>query len=211
MERTCGNCQNMSCIEPQQRGLPDIWGGCLIDGHIVCSEDCFKCRNWVQFKEEDKLIFLDIDGVLNSERFFVDNPPEITRSQIDSNAVKLLNQLTEAKVVVTSSWGEDGGRTTKALEAHGLKLPIVGYTKKVHYQFEWACRGNEIEEWIQSKYDGMCGTVWGDEYRNADYEYVIFDDDCDMLLGQKDHFIQVNRFTGLTQEDIDKAKKILNI
>lgn len=146
--------------------------------------------------------------MLNSERFFVDNPPEITRSQIDSNAVKLLNQLEGAKVIVTSSWGEDGGRTTKALEAHGLKLPIIGYTKKVHYQHEWACRGNEIEEWIRRTYKGM-GTMWGNEYPDEKYEYVILDDDQDMLLGQANHFICVDRKTGLTQEDIKKAKKIL--
>ena len=43
-----------------------------------------------------------------------------------------------------------------------------------------------------------------------DYEYVIFDDDSDFLLGQKDNFIRTNRLTGLTQADIDKARKILN-
>lgn len=157
---------------------------------------------------KDKIVFLDIDGTLNSEDFYVNNPLAVTASDIDSNAIKLLNQLTGASVVVTSSWGEDGGRTADALQKHGLELPIIGYTKKVHHQHEWACRGNEIEEWICRTYKGM-GTVWGDEYPDEKYEYVILDDDQDMLLGQVNHFIHVNRETGLTQEDINKAKKIL--
>ena len=44
---------------------------------------------------------------------------------------------------------------------------------------------------------------------DVDYEYVIFDDDSDMLLGQADNFIRVNPMTGVTQADIDKARKIL--
>ena len=154
------------------------------------------------------IVFLDIDGCLNSEAFFVNNPPKITVSQIDSNAVKLLNQLNGAMVVVTSSWGEDGGRTTGALQEHGLELPIIGYTKKVHYQHKWACRGNEIEDWILRTYGGM-GTMFGSEYDDENYNYVIFDDDQDMLLGQAEHFIHVDGNVGLTQSDIDKAKKIL--
>ena len=67
----------------------------------------------------------------------------------------------------------------------------------------------------------MC-TKFGDDYNgepyyrkhyheeDEDYEYVIFDDDTDFLLGQKDNFIQINEEFGLTDEDIDKAIKILN-
>ena len=41
------------------------------------------------------------------------------------------------------------------------------------------------------------------------YEYVIFDDDTDFLLGQKDNFIKVTQNTGLTKREINKAIKIL--
>jgi hypothetical protein len=44
---------------------------------------------------------------------------------------------------------------------------------------------------------------------NCDYEYVILDDDQDMLYGQKDNFIHVNRVSGLTKRNINKARKIL--
>lgn len=159
---------------------------------------------------KSKIIALDIDGVCNHESFFVNNPPEVTRTMLDKNSVKLLNQLTGAMVLVTSSWGENGGKTTVDLQNAGLELPIIGYTKKLHYQHEWACRGNEIEEWLKRTYGGM-GTRFGDGYMDESYDYVIFDDDQDMLLGQIDHFIHVDRMVGITQKDINKAKKILNI
>ena len=159
---------------------------------------------------KSRIVFLDIDGVLNSEVFFVEKRKAGDRTMIDADAVSLLNQLSGAHVVVSSSWGENGGQTSKDLEAAGLELPIVGYTKKVHYNFEWACRGNEIEEWLLSTYGGM-GTKFGTAYDSDDYEYVIFDDDSDMLLGQVEHFVYVDRYTGITQNDIEKAKKILKI
>ena len=158
--------------------------------------------------EKSRIIALDIDGVLNHAKFFMSPEYLQTGSQLDEKCVKLLNQLDGAMVLVTSSWGENGGKTAEELQMAGLELPIIGYTKKLHYQFEWACRGNEIEEWVLRTYGGM-GTHFGSEYDSEDYEYVIFDDDQDMLLGQAEHFIHVDREIGLTQTDIDKAKKIL--
>ena len=157
---------------------------------------------------KSKIIFLDIDGVLNSEKFYVkrmsQKKDEYVSRDLDEEAIALLNQLEGASVVVSSSWGENGGKTSEQLNESGLRLPILGYTKKVHYQFKWACRGNEIEEWLESTYGGM-GTCFGDAYADENYDYVIFDDDSDMLLGQINHFVHVDRSVGLTQADIDKA------
>ena len=36
-----------------------------------------------------------------------------------------------------------------------------------------------------------------------------FDDDTDFLLGQKDNFIHVDEQKGLTDKDVEKARKIL--
>jgi hypothetical protein len=165
-----------------------------------------------------KIIFLDIDGVVNSNDFY-----EKTKGRsgdFDPEAIALLNQLKDidVEVVVSSSWGEDG---IKPLQDVGLELPIIGCTQ--HFHEDWLCRGNEIEKWLAKEFGGM-GTKYGfDELHGqpyhrkpnhydsdqVDYEYVIFDDDCDFLLGQKDNFINTSRQTGLTQADIDKARKIL--
>ena len=166
-----------------------------------------------------RILFLDIDMVLSSEEWF--NRTKGRSGMIDPELVKLVNQLEDinVEVVISSSWGYDNGRTEKTLREVGFELPIIGYTE--HFYVDWMCRGNEIEKWLCMNFGGM-GTKYGyDEihempyYRkhfheeDVDYEYVIFDDDTDFLLGQKDNFIHINRQTGITQADIDRAVKIL--
>lgn len=164
--------------------------------------------------EVKRIIFLDIDGILNHDAWY--NKTEGKEGDIDPHCVDLLNQLEGAEIVISSSWGYDNGRTEKSLRECGLELPIIGYTDHhVHLNFKWACRGNEIEKWLLEHAKGM-GTRWGDEhlhkdYQEFDYEYVILDDNKDMLLGQVEHFICVNRETGLAEEDIDLAKHILKL
>ena len=163
-----------------------------------------------------KIIMLDVDGVVNSEQFYVKTKGR--SGDFDPEAIALLNQLKDldVEVVISSSWGEDGMTQLKNV---GLELPIIGCTE--HFHVDWMCRGNEIEKWLCMNFGGM-GTKYGyDEihempyYRkhfheeDVDYEYVIFDDDTDFLLGQKDNFIHINRQTGITQADIDRAVKIL--
>ena len=161
-----------------------------------------------------RIAFLDIDGVLSSIPFLCKG-----EGLIDPENIKIINKLkdTGVEVVISSSWGEDEGRTEKTLRELGFDLPIIGYTK--HYPYEWICRGNEIEEWIHSNF-GCMGSKFGIDhdgipyyrkhYHGApDYEYVIIDDDTDFLLGQKDNFIHVNEQTGVTDEDIERARKIL--
>ena len=154
-------------------------------------------------KNFHKIIVLDIDGVCNSEDWGVKTKGK--SGNIDPETIALLNQLESigAEVVISSSWGQDG---VEQLENVGLKLPILGCTD--HYYQDWLCRGNEIEKWFHDTF-GSYGTKYGSKYYQKDYEYVIFDDDADMLLGQKDNFVQIDRKTGLTQADIDKAVKIL--
>lgn len=154
-----------------------------------------------------RIIFLDIDGVLNHDEWY--NETKGKEGHIDPHCVELLNQLEGAEIVISSSWGNHEGETEKLLQEKGLKLPVVGVTKKWHFKYEWICRGNEIEAWLfdtfgkSSRFRGK----WG----NENYEYVILDDDSDMLLEQADRFIQVDDTIGLTQEIIDLARYKLNL
>lgn len=162
-----------------------------------------------------KIIFLDIDGVMASIPFLTKS-----KGHIDPEKCELLNQLNNigAEVVISSSWGYDEGRTEASLRECGLTLPIIGYTQ--HFYERYLCRGNEIEKWLIDNFKGM-GTKFGVDpsgvpyYRKRyndseiDYEYVIFDDNSDFLLGQKENFIQIDQQTGLTQENIDTAIRIL--
>ena len=172
----------------------------------------------MEYNKYKRIVFLDIDGVLNSIDFYMKRTPK--QGDIDIECIKRLNKLKDigTEIVISSSWGYDEGRTEKTLKECGLELPIIGYTE--HFYTDWLCRGNEIEKWLIVNYKGM-GTKYGvskddgipyyrkDFGNNIDYEYVIFDDDTDFLLGQKDNFIQTNERTGLSDEDIERARKIL--
>lgn len=161
-----------------------------------------------------RIIFLDIDGVLASYGFLASRTIEDYeklpgRGFVEPAKVQLLNQLKGAEVVISSSWGYDHGKTEQTLVANGLELPIIGYTRRLTNQFEWACRGNEIEDWLITNISGSVRTKFGHDEK--DFSYVIFDDDSDFLLGQHSHLIITNGSEALTQAHVDKAKSILSL
>lgn len=143
-----------------------------------------------------KILFLDIDGVLAGEDYLCDRANG--GDFIDPEKVKLLNSL-HCMVVISSSWGDDNGRTEKTLKEKGLMLPIVGYT--VHYEIghDWIVRGNSIAKWLSDNLHGCIG----------EYQYAIVDDDDDMLMRQAGHFVQTNAYTGITESDVEKLRNIL--
>lgn len=166
------------------------------------------------------IIFLDIDGVLNStlhwHRRIDDAHGNVIRvskegNQIDPEGVKLLNDIiekTSAQVVISSTWrlmwGEDGMQSQ--LEDVGFKGEVIGVTKDLRRGENSSAilRGNEILCWMQDHPD-LTGASYF-EYKR----YVIFDDDSDMLLWQKDNFIHVDPHCGLTPRNATQAIKILN-
>ena len=173
-----------------------------------------------------KLIFLDIDGVLNHQLFWHEKSQSDRRKElqkdapdgahdIDPEKIGLLNNLidaTGAKVVISSSWRN--GRTVKDLielfDWFGFKGEIIGKTPRLwfgHDQNEdWrntsVPRGCEIKAWIENN-KGILGA------KISKLQYVIFDDDSDMLLWQREHFIWVDPYAGLTPNLIYKAQRLL--
>lgn len=110
-----------------------------------------------------KVIFLDVDGVLNSDEYFnsiKDKKINTIENQIDINKVKLLKQAvntTGAKLVLSSSW-----RYTK--NANNLKALLLNYGMIVDSTpFLNNERGKEIKKWLE-------------EHKNVE-DYVILDDE----------------------------------
>lgn len=160
-----------------------------------------------------KVIFLDIDGVLNSQIFYTERNQEKREknspfgANIDERCVGYLNQLiadTGAKVVISSTWRIDGLEYCKShLEAKGFKGEIIGITP--HLRHLGGFRGNEIHQWISENAEMLCGSRVNGDYK----EYVIFDDDSDMLYWQRNNYIQVDAYCGLTPNQCYRAKFIL--
>lgn len=154
-----------------------------------------------------KILFLDIDGVLGGDDFL--KRTEGREGFIDREKVALLNKLKSygVEVVISSSWGYNDD-TVNQLTANGLELPIIGGIE--HFHKDWLCRGTEIAKWLDDTfgdYDVFTGKVYN--YTGEDCEYVILDDDVDMLLCQKDNFVHVDSYKALTEEDIEKVIDIL--
>lgn len=143
-----------------------------------------------------KILFLDIDGVLNNEEWFNGCVQRGVYDPLDPELVQKLNKL-DCEVVISSSWGCDNGQTWKKLRRKGFNLKVIGYTEHYEMGSDWIVRGNSIKKWLH------------DNMGLADYQYAILDDDSDMLLEQKDHFVNVDSLVGLTDQDVENVKGIL--
>lgn len=157
-----------------------------------------------------KVIFLDIDGVLNFHRVPPKDKIKHGIGQMSAIAVDLLNQYTtqndvsidpakQVKLVISSTWrnATRQGTIQEYMSLFGITGDVIGVTPTNHT----ALRGNEIRDWIKSQ-----SAV--DEHSN---DYVILDDDSDMLLWQKDNFILVDRWVGITPSTLYKMDKILGL
>jgi len=159
-----------------------------------------------------KIIFLDIDGVLNSralqeqqfEKYkLTGNKRKFPEEDINHEACMVLKEIvkeTNAKVVISSTWRFNYyDFLVKHLASY--KIEVIGKTKRGCAD---CVRGNEILAWIQDNKD-VVGVSYQD-YKN----YVILDDDSDMLYWQKDNFVKINNDFGLTDGYKDSIISILN-
>jgi len=157
-----------------------------------------------------KIIFLDIDGVLNSKNsmrragkcIFNDNPDPIH--------IKWLNYIIEktgAVVVISSVWRKNCSSSYiwRLLALLGFKGEVQGSTPSTG-----DIRGNEIRCWID-RYNN--GKDWHLTDRDKKLEpiesFVILDDDADMG-NFANRLVQCENENGLTKKEAEKAIKILN-
>jgi hypothetical protein len=183
-----------------------------------------------------KIIFLDIDGVLNSNDWYVhrqDNVPmdsihaQYPLYEFDPRAVARLNELTEktgAKIVLSSTWRI--GRTYEQIQSIfdmvGIKGELVGATPSMQTKRPYedkegytTPRGCEIDWWL--KIEGKFQRINWSREKQQEYidkaivkNYVILDDDSDMLFGQREHFVHTPFMHGLMDKHAEKCIEILN-
>tara|TARA_R110000851_G_scaffold200909_1_gene352066 strand:+ start:490 stop:957 length:468 start_codon:yes stop_codon:yes gene_type:complete len=152
-----------------------------------------------------KIIFLDIDGVLNN-RAYLEYVIEIGKHKkgglvpFDPDSIKVLNEIiseTGAEVVLSSSWRFMGLKIVQE------KLESAGFTHKlkdVTPLINDAPRGWEIEKWMGDFKYSRGGSI---------SSYLILDDDSDMMYDQRDNFINTDFDTGFRRIHKPKALKIL--
>lgn len=151
-----------------------------------------------------KIIFLDVDGVLNimSDSYRTFMKPR--GQHIEPHLVQRLNYLiekTEAKVVISSSWRHDMEDLEKQLTEQGFKYweDVIGKTG--HDPEGW--RGNEIKEWLRNydehKIEAFC--VLEDEPIDICGKY------CNAI--QAYYVVQTDINEGLSNNDVKRAIYIL--
>jgi hypothetical protein len=184
-----------------------------------------------------KIIFLDFDGVLNSEKWYRSRSKTVDQHdvssqypfyEIDPHAVYLLNKIvkeTDSKIVVSSTWrlGRSIEELTEILKHHNFEGEIIDKTphfgaptrfdgvEKPGYTIP---RGCEIDWWLDQK--GFQRINWSIE-KQREYiqksevkNYIILDDDSDMLYNQREHFVKTFWTTGLDESKTEEAIRILN-
>ena len=181
-----------------------------------------------------KLLFLDIDGVLNSEEYAIwctenDKGKEYIKNGgnifIDKKAVYRIKELCEkynVRLVISSSWRIFTLEATKhEFERYKDLIPlnkyIVGITPN-YINLDNIPRGKEIDDFLTIVLDKSAQTyniaLYDIKFFNSDnlnIEYCIIDDDKDMLDKQMNNFVHIDNYKGITDNDIENIKQILNI
>ena len=145
-----------------------------------------------------KVIFLDIDGVLNSEKYY----KEVDRSnknwsRFDPQVVKLLIKLIDEfalKIVMSSTW-RFGAK--QQLKKELIKSGLFKYLHK-----DWATpqmyppnRGTEIKCWLEEHPDTK--------------DFLIIDDDENILYEHRSRFVKTDLLSEMQEDHYVQARKIL--
>lgn len=158
-----------------------------------------------------KIIFLDMDGVLNSieamiKRHEAKGPAALYWT--DPILVERVNKLIEdtgAYVVVSSTWRKlrSEEEMNELLKKQGVECSMLGCTPNHVPRSDGnghGYRGDEIKAWLKENEKGLNVRV---------DSFIILDDDSDMDPFM-DRLVQTKGRVGLQDADCDKARSMLN-
>lgn len=149
-----------------------------------------------------KIIFLDIDGVLNGNLFVPkDDRAGVLIDDTRLDLIKHIVDATDAKIVLSSSWREHWEKNETECDDTGRKineifaakgLSVFDKTSKYHND-----RKQEIIDWLQEHPDVS--------------DFVVIDDGFFEEEILKNHFVLTSKLRfGIDEDDVNKAISILN-
>lgn len=179
-----------------------------------------------------RLIFLDIDGVVNSIEYkmycqdildgYVDNVTEIPKNE-KTEMIRELCEKYEVRLVISSSWRlwslKDTLLDFESYDDLKVLIPyVVGITPRQCYKGTDETRGDEIEWFLKYRnYPPIVPYKYYYDFKffinnkHSELYYCILDDDSDMLEEQMSHLVNTYNNGGLVKDDINKIKQILKI
>lgn len=152
-----------------------------------------------------KIIFLDIDGVLNTDRSIKNR---VNNDQIDFEEEALINLMnvinqTDAYIVISSTWRihkADNGflwsELIRNLKSVNIEDRIIDITPVLDTNLRTQIRWQEIKKWLDDNKEKQIS------------KFVIIDDEWSMEI-YNDHFIKCYGYKGLTIELGDQAVRKL--
>jgi len=145
------------------------------------------------------ILFLDIDGVLNTQSGASHPGAREEFSQAAVLALSAILDETGCRIVISSSWREDlMDRIPVVFEKNGLggyTDRIIGETPVIREVDECIRRGEEIAAWLDAN-----PRAWS--------RFVILDDDT-VAAEQRAFHVRTNMETGLTCAQAVEARRIL--
>jgi len=175
-----------------------------------------------------KIIFLDIDGVLNHQQAYADgdcgydfNEKYEKFSVVSKTLLNILIEQTGAEVVISSTWtGEGLERMQELWKLEGMSGSITGITPHLSIKgFGYTPRGCEIDCYLREQ--SFYHINWSAEGQRevmvksniANY-IIIDDDDSDMLYGQRNHFVHTmpapRNLSGFNEKYYREALRMLS-
>ena len=180
-----------------------------------------------------KIIFLDIDGVLNCESAYRNGECQYQEwvwedgrkdhyQRFCVRSKELLNKLideTGAKIVISSTWRHSGIEfMRKVWKMEEMSGDIIGITPSLRTKGLDIPRGLEIAYFLNN--DLQFNHINWDKVIQQEYmdksgveNYIIIDDDSDMLYNQRKHFVHVlpspRNKDGFNQHYYEIAKSML--
>lgn len=141
-----------------------------------------------------KVIFLDVDGVLNSKQ---DGNSLQLRTDLHLQLLREIVSATGAKIVLSSSWraGFAKARNTLSNRLRKYGLEIMDSTPVLP---GLTCRGDEKRQWLNDSGQSV-------------ERFVILDDDDDMAEFTDTNLVQTDPDIGLQEKDAVKSIELLNL
>ena len=167
-----------------------------------------------------KIIFLDFDGVLNTEHnqnmhMYHGKPWKDKHGAFfDPDAVAELKRIVEetgADIVIESSWKHLGLEAMKQMWSdRNMPGNVIDVTPSSASD-KWLLNADlDDVDPGRTQWKGVEIASWIADNLHEDARYVIIDDEYVILDSQLPHFILTNPYDGITPELADRAIKILN-
>lgn len=166
-----------------------------------------------------KIIFLDFDGVLNTEKYQTrlreegkprwDDYGQLFDPEAVANLKMVIDTVPDALLVINSSWKLEGLDRVKELWKtrclpgiiHSCTPDYVPDLMNINFEnydiiAMLAGKGNDVKQWMDKNVSEGC-------------QYVIFDDMPSFFPDQKEHLICTDPRFGITAMDAMRAIEIL--